>query len=64
MNTNIKLKEDNNTDWTNKKNEPFILSTASHSFHQDWKKTDYVETMFDDFAKNFVAAELKKEKNS
>lgn len=64
MNTKIKLKEDNNTDWTNKKNEPFTLSTASHSFHQDWQKTDYVETMFDDFAKNFVAAELKKEKNS
>ena len=64
MNTKVKLKEDNNTDWTNKKNEPFTLSTASHSFHQDWQKTDYVETMFDDFAKNFVAAELKKEKNS
>ena len=64
MNTKIKLKEDNNTDWTNKKDEPFPLSTASHSFHQDWQKTDYVETMFDDFAKNFVAAELKKEKNS
>lgn len=64
MNTKLKLKKDNNTDWTNKKNEPFTLSTASHSFHQDWQKTDYVETMFDDFAKNFVTAELKKEKNS
>ena len=36
MNTKIKLKKDNNTDWTNTKNEPFPLSTASHSFHQHW----------------------------
>lgn len=25
-------------DWTTTKNEPFPLSTASHSFHQDWQK--------------------------
>ena len=62
MNTKIKPKKDNNTEWTNTRNKPFLLSTASHSFHQDWQKTDYVETMFDDFAKNFVSAELKKEK--
>ena len=62
--TTIKYRKDNAVDWTSTKNEPFPFTTASHSFHQDWQKTDYVETMFDDFAKNFVAAELKKEKNS
>ena len=36
MNTKIKLKEDNNTDWTNTTKEPFAFTTASHSFHQDW----------------------------
>ena len=25
-----------NVDWTNTQNEPFPLSTASHSFHSDW----------------------------
>ena len=64
MNTKVKLKTDNNIDWTNAEKKPFPFTTASHSFHQDWMKTDYVETTFDDFAKNFVAAELKKEKNS
>lgn len=56
------FRNDNNVDWTSTKNEPFPFTTASHSFHQDWQKTDYVETMFDDFAKNFVAAELKRKK--
>lgn len=60
MNTKVKLKTDNNTDWANTEKEPFPFTTASHSFHQDWQKTDYVETMFDDFAKNFVSVDLKR----
>ena len=63
MSTKVKLKTDNNIDWTNTEKEPFPFTTASNSFHQDWKKTDYVETMFDDFAKNFVSSELRTEKN-
>lgn len=33
MNIKIKLKQDNNTDWTSTKNEPFPLSTAPHSWN-------------------------------
>ena len=30
------LRRDKNVDWTSTPNEPFPLSTASHSFHQEW----------------------------
>ena len=36
MNTKIKLKKDNNTDWANTTKESFAFTTASHNFHQDW----------------------------
>lgn len=28
--------KDKTVDWTSTQNEPFPLSTASHSFHNDW----------------------------
>ena len=30
------FRKDSNIDWTSTQNEPFPLSTASHSFHQEY----------------------------
>ncbi len=34
----IKLRKDDTTQWTSTQNEPFPFTTASHSYHEDWRK--------------------------
>lgn len=34
----VKLRKDAGVQWTSTQNEPFPFTTASHSFHEDWRK--------------------------
>ena len=34
----IKLRKDDNIQWTSTQNEPFPFTTASHSHHEDWRE--------------------------
>ena len=57
------FKKDNNVDWTSTQNEPFPLSTASHSYDIEHQK-DSDFKFIDNFARNFVKAETSKNKHN
>ena len=57
------FKKDTNVDWTSTQNEPFPLSTVSHSYDIEGQKEAYFK-FIDDFARNFVKAETSTNKDN